>query len=1402
MNFNIHHFLKYVLFLVVTILLLSLPNKSFSKDFKFKKIDSYSGLTQNSINVIKEDTYGMIWIGTNNGLNRLEGSQVNNFETCNHPVLNSSKIKDIELFDERLFVSVYGVGIFEYKYKSDTFEELEIDFGLNQRLINNIEIDAQNSTIWVTSAGGGLYSYNLKTKRKREFFANSDSKINTNELVSVILVDSTIYAGGNNGRLALINANTFELIDIKRISNNRLESLSLLNNKLIITSSSDKLIEYDLEAKNSKTLEIDKELYFEYKAYGDIYITKDSVIYIATDKGVVLAKLVDSKFHFIEKYDNENSNLTYGIFKSFLEDSRGNIWLGSNGNGLFFIGVKLELFQKINFEKRTDIHFSSVRDINSINDSIWVNGYGGILIFNSKFNVVGKKTHISKKFDINHIPSENIYCSVFDRKNKDVIWLGTEGFGLMKYNFKTGKYTLIEEFNSKLKTIPLPNVFDIDYLDNTLILSTSNGLISFDPDTELFTEINVINEFLQRKDLKVNSTHISGNKSYISFLGASPIIYDFESGEIIKISSLLESDIKHKVLNSNVLLPYKDSTLLIATSEYGLFKYSIINNKTTIIDKEYGLLNNTVNCILIDRNSNIWLSTNNGIAAIDSLNNIKNFNNYEFDLNSEYNRSASYILNDSTFIFGATDGITYFNPLLASNTTIHYDFTILQAVVSNQNEQKKYNFIRNDTLIVNAKNSNIKLRIVDLDGLSKHKSVYEYKVGEEWKLLIDYNIPSHELAVGINIIEIRNINDKNNRCTNYFYIELNNEVNLFFYLIIGLIILSLVTLFYLYKRKNATKDEKLNRLPNWFDIPWVIVDKNLAILNSNSLSSIYTNGSNINNLSELLTSESLSVINHNIQQSRFNQPISLESIQSRKKNRIEIILINIIDKETYCVLFPDNSINKEKDKLYDSMDKLFAVFIDTILEPLVITNWDGNIMYANREAMKFLELTDANIPETNMIELFSLTSDSKLYQSFLGVKEGLPFKSERFDLELKNRTFTLEGSGNSLNYLERDVFLFIFKNITPQIKLINELTESRINAERLSELKSLYISNLSHELKTPINAISGFTDIILSKSKESSLITYLNTIKSNTVLLIQLIDDLLLYSKAESGKLILKPVPTNLNSLINDIKNLFQLDFEKKKIEFKPRLIDSGINQQLNIDQLKLKQVLINLISNSIKNTSDGFISLLFELNKQNENYIEIKIEISDNGKGIPGHKLEEIFTAFAQIDSIEQTGTGLGLAITKRIVDSMEGEISVKSELNHGTTFEIIIKNINIVIEKHEKVELPESKNMIESILQEDTNVHFYDVESLILAKTKLNGKLKSMQEDIQTNFLLNDINKFAKELELLGNSTNINFIVSYAESLKDSCKTIDVEKINVILENFYKLELTINKLIEKNYG
>ncbi|MFN3194921.1 MAG: ATP-binding protein [Chlorobiota bacterium] len=1401
MNFNIHHFFKHMLFLAFSILLLTLTNQANSKDFKFKKIDSYSGLTQNSINVIKEDKYGLIWVGTNNGLNRLEGSKINNFGNCNKPVLSTSKITDIEMLSNGLLISVYGVGVFKYVYKSNTFEKLDIDFGLNQSLINNIEIDSNNSTIWISSAGGGVYTYNLKTKRKREFFEGNDSKIKTNELVSILIVDSTIYVGANNGNLASINTNTFELIDITNISGNRLESITPYENKLIITSSSDKLIEYDLRTKVSKILDIDYELFSDYKAYGDIYITKDSLFYIATDKGVVIAKLKNGIFNLLHKIDYKNSNLSYGIFKTFLEDSRGNIWLGSNGNGLYLRGVKLEKFNKINFEKRTDIHFSSVRNINSINDSIWVNGYGGVLIFDPNFKIVGKKTHLTSKNSNDYIPSENIYCSVFDKENNDIIWLGTEGFGLIKYNFKQGKYYLIEEFKSKSKKIPLPNVFDIDYLENTLILSTSNGLISFNPDTELFSEVSVINDYLQKQDLKVTSTFIFGNKSYITFLGASPIVYDFETGEIIKLSNLIDSKISHKVLNSNVLLPYKDSTLLVATNEYGLIKYSFLNDKTINIDIESGLLNNTINCVLIDKNSNIWLSTNSGIAVVDSQNTIKNFSNYEFGLNSEYNRSASHIFNDSTFIFGATDGITYFNPLTTSNDTIHYDFIILNATVTNQNEQKTYNFIKNDTISTDSKNNGIRIRIIDLDDLSKHNSIYEYKIGNEWKLLIDNTIPFNDLEDGINKVEIRNINDGNNRCTSSIFIKLNNKVDMLYYLYIGLILISFVILFYIYRRRKVIEKGGYT-YPIELEIPWILLDKNLKVLKSNDLFGDYTEFDNTNYLSEILTPNSLSIINQNIKLSRFNQPVSLESNLRSKRKKLETILIKIINDEAYCLLFIENFTSIEKEKLNDSMDKLFSVFIDTILEPLVITNWDGNIMYANREAMKFLEITDVNIPEINIIELFSLTSDNKLYQSFLSAKEGVPFKSEKFELEINNRTYTIEGSGNSLNYLERDVFLFIFKNITPQINLINELTESRINAERLSELKSLYISNLSHELKTPINAISGFTDIIISKSNEKSLMAYLDTIKSNTELLIQLIDDLLLYSKAESGKLILKPVPTNLNSLILDIKNLFQLDFEKKNIEFRTQLISSGIDQLLNIDQLKLKQVIINLISNSIKNTSDGVISMNFELNKQDDNYIKLMIRISDTGIGIPEHKLEEIFTAFAQIDSIEQTGTGLGLAITKRIIDSMGGEISVQSVIDEGTIFSVNINNINLVINKNEKKEVITSNDIIESILQEDKNVHFYDVESLIVAKTKLNGKLKSMQEDIQTNFLLKDINIFAKELESLGNLTNIGFINNYAEMLKESCKTIDVEKINTILENFHKLELTINKLIEKNYG
>lgn len=149
-----------------------------------------------------------------------------------------------------------------------------------------------------------------------------------------------------------------------------------------------------------------------------------------------------------------------------------------------------------------------------------------------------------------------------------------------------------------------------------------------------------------------------------------------------------------------------------------------------------------------------------------------------------------------------------------------------------------------------------------------------------------------------------------------------------------------------------------------------------------------------------------------------------------------------------------------------------------------------------------------------------------------------------------------------------------------------------------------------------------------------------------------------------------------------------------------------------------------------------------------------------------------------------------------------MNGVIKVDSTLNEGTEFHVTINNINLVIpKKHTKTDSKFNEKILDSIFHKDNNLHIYTSETLINTKSKLNGKLKSMQQDIQTNFLLNDINLFAIELESLGVETNIGFILNYAEELNRATKSIEVEKINTILENFHKLELTVDKLIEKNY-
>lgn len=257
-------------------------------------------------------------------------------------------------------------------------------------------------------------------------------------------------------------------------------------------------------------------------------------------------------------------------------------------------------------------------------------------------------------------------------------------------------------------------------------------------------------------------------------------------------------------------------------------------------------------------------------------------------------------------------------------------------------------------------------------------------------------------------------------------------------------------------------------------------------------------------------------------------------------------------------------------------------------------------------------------------------------------------------------------------------------------KIENEISEMKQKLEESNSIKSIFLSNISHELRTPMNAIIGFSELLISDN--NNIIQsekFLKTINSNAIHLDELLNNILDYSRIESNDFDLLYENFSINDLFNELYSVFSDLNYKKNLDFVK--INFIINEDKKIisDYLRLKQVLFNIISNSIKFTENGYINISYTTD---EKFITFKIE--DTGVGIPKDKIQFVFDRFWQFDSSSRKkykGTGLGLSISKSITEMLGGKIKVESEVNKGTTFYVKIKLEEI---KHDV--LIENKNKI----------------------------------------------------------------------------------------------------------
>lgn len=237
---------------------------------------------------------------------------------------------------------------------------------------------------------------------------------------------------------------------------------------------------------------------------------------------------------------------------------------------------------------------------------------------------------------------------------------------------------------------------------------------------------------------------------------------------------------------------------------------------------------------------------------------------------------------------------------------------------------------------------------------------------------------------------------------------------------------------------------------------------------------------------------------------------------------------------------------------------------------------------------------------------------------------------------------------------------------------MTKIMDALERAEAADKAKSNFLANMSHEIRTPMNAINGMAEFILRDSREEDAKRYASSIKSASKTLLSIINDILDFSKIESGKLELAEEEFRMASLLNDVVTMIDIRLQDKPVELKLD-IEEDIPSVIYGDEVRFKQVLINLLGNAVKFTKVGYIKLKMRYEKLDQDLCRIKTKIIDTGIGIKPEDMENIFSSFTQVDTKKNRaveGTGLGLAISRNLIEKMGGKIKVESVYGKGTTF------------------------------------------------------------------------------------------------------------------------------------
>jgi signal transduction histidine kinase/ligand-binding sensor domain-containing protein/DNA-binding response OmpR family regulator len=1042
-------------------------------------------------------------------------------------------------------------------------------------------------------------------------------------------------------------------------------------------------------------------------------------MWIGTRNG--LNKYDGYKFTVYKNDIKDKNSISHSYVIDMVEDKAGNLWIATFGGGLNMFDNKREKFISYRTDKN---NLSSIASdylqgivIDSL-ENIWIGNDGnGVDYFDRKKNQFIH--YVNDQFNPHSLGGDNV-TSIYQDSQRN-LWVGLQNKGLNLFNKKDQTFTsfLPDKNSSGLFGANSVRAIFEDSKNQLWVGTVGGGLFLFDRDTKKFTQfVHDPNRNSISNNVILSLLEDNERKLWIGTENGGISILDLDNGVF---HNYLQDDIDRASLSSNSIYSFcndQKGNMWIGTYSGGINFFNRDANKFAHYRHTASLnsiSHNNILSIYEDSKDNLWITTDGGGLNLMDRNK-GTFTHFKSD-GTKNSISGNYVLkaiedSDGNLWIGTWgEGVTVMNR--KSNTFKHYRNTPSDPhSIGSNNAWTIFKDSDNDIWIgthpaglelydkkndsfIHFKNSPTDLKSI---GGNTINVITQDRKGNLW--------------IGTNGSGLEKFDKKSKTFTHYLHDETKNSISSN---IINSIFEDSEQNLWVGTAIGLNKiDFKKNQIKSYHEKDGLPAEPTFGILEDDHKNLWISTGNGITKF--------------NIAAETFKNYGVADGLQAN-----EFRFAHLRSRNGKMYFGGINGFNEfHPDSIHDNSynPPLLLTNFEIFNVPIAVVKDSKGVSRSISDIQKFKLSHEQSVISFGFASLNYTTQEKKQYAYFLeGFDKdwnyvGTQHFATYTNLDPGNYTFRVKGLDNAGRWSEKTIALSIV--ITPpfwktwwfrltslsflvgcivaffkvrmhriqkqkqslelQVKerteklviLTEEERKARQEAEQANLAKSVFLATMSHEIRTPMNGVIGMASLLTETTLTTEQKEYTETIKNCGESLLGVINDILDFSKIESGKMELEKHDFDLRTCIEEVLDLFATKAAANHLDLVYE-IDYNVPAQIIGDSLRLRQVIINLVSNAIKFTTKGEVFVGVHLRNRNDNKVELGFEVRDTGIGIEEDKIEKLFKAFSQVDSSttrKYGGTGLGLVICEKLVDLMGGSIDVESKPGHGTTFSFTIQS------------------------------------------------------------------------------------------------------------------------------